>query len=101
MWPSTRRATLRAASSCTLKSSPGTIGTNMLRTGRLSSCIFDLVHQRAARGKIRNACESGFQNRSKSLAGEEGLMPGQDYIGKGDEALNHVVRDHRARQILE
>src|SRR6266542_2679586 len=61
----------------------------------------DLVGQRAARGKVRDASQRRVQNRPQSLAREECLMPGHDHVRERDEALDHVVRNHRARQILE
>jgi hypothetical protein len=56
----------------------------------------DFVRERAARSEIRDACERRVQNCSQGLAGEERLMPGHDHVRERDEALDHVVRDHRA-----
>src|SRR6266540_718882 len=91
-------------SSISFRIAPPLRAANSASTILMVKCLdshLDFVCERSARGKIRDACERCFQNGTNGLTREECLMPRHDHVRERDEALDHIVRDHCVRQILE
>jgi hypothetical protein len=63
--------------------------------------LLHLILQRSSGDKVAHALKRGGADGADGLAGGEGLMAGDNYIRKRDEALDDIISNDLAGKILK